>query len=137
MEDFLHMLKFPGERNPALSQVLRLFHVLHLDHSGGNLSTFVGKAVASGLEPMWGSLAAAMTALAGPRHGRANQDCLEFVQEVLDTVGPSATAADVEKLLRQKIADQELIFGFRTRCAAGRRPEGDCVLPVRGETFPR
>lgn len=112
VENFLHMLKFPGERKPALTEVMRLFHLVHLDHSGGNLSTFVGKAVASGLEPMWGSLAASMTALAGPRHGRANQDCLEFVQEVLETLGKEATAAAVEKLIREKLSKKELIFGF-------------------------
>jgi len=112
MENFLHMLKFPDERKPNLIQVMKMFDVLHFDHCGGNLSTFVGKAVASGLENMWGSLAASMTALAGPRHGRANQDCLEFVQEVLDTVGESAKASDVEKLIRKKLDNKELVFGF-------------------------
>ncbi len=112
MENFLHMLKFPDERKPHLTQVLRMFDVLHFDHCGGNLSTFVGKAVASGLENMWGSLSASMTALAGPRHGRANQDCLEFVQEVLDTVGESAKVSDVEKLIRKKLDNKELVFGF-------------------------
>ena len=31
-----------------LNQVLSVYLVLHMDHGGGNLSTFVGKAVASG-----------------------------------------------------------------------------------------
>ncbi|HEY4255456.1 MAG TPA: citrate (Si)-synthase, partial [Chlamydiales bacterium] len=112
IENFLHMLKFPGERKPSLTEVMKVFEVVHLDHCGGNLSTFVGKAVASGLENLWGSLAAAMTALAGPRHGRANQDCLEFVQEVLDTVGEDAKPADVEQLVRKKLKNKELVFGF-------------------------
>jgi citrate synthase len=91
---------------------MRIFNVVHLDHCGGNLSTFVGKAVASGLEPMWGSLAAAMTALAGPRHGRANQDCLEFVKEVLDQVGESAGAKEIEELIRDRLKNNKLVFGF-------------------------
>ncbi len=111
MENFLHMLQCPDKKRELL-QIFKLFNVVHFDHCGGNLSTFVGKAVASGLEHMWGSLAAAMTALAGPRHGRANQDCLEFVQEVLDTVGPDAKAADVERLIRRKLENKELVFGF-------------------------
>src|SRR5690606_28770601 len=53
-----------------------------------------------------------MNALAGPRHGRANQDCLAFVQEVLEILGEKATAQDVEKLLRRKLENKELIFGF-------------------------
>jgi citrate synthase len=112
MENFIYMLKFPGEHTPQLIEVMRLFDLTHFDHSGGNLSTFIGKAVSSGLEPMWGSLAAGMLALAGPRHGRANQDCLEFVQEVLETVGEQATPSDVELLLRNKLENKELIFGF-------------------------
>jgi citrate synthase len=112
IENFVHMLQMPGKKSSELTDVMRLFNVLHYDHDGGNLSTFVGKAVASSQEPMWGSLAAAMTALAGPKHGRANQDCLEFVQSVLQETGDRATAEDIEKLIRHKLANNELVFGF-------------------------
>lgn len=112
MENFVHMLNMPGSKTKELIQVMRVFNVIHYDHDGGNLSTFVGKAVASGLEHMYGSLAAAITALAGPRHGRANQDCLEFVQSVLEEVGENAKPADVEKLIRDKLAHEQLVFGF-------------------------
>ncbi len=112
MENFVQMLKFPGEHKPQLIEVMRLFNLTHFDHSGGNLSTFIGKAVSSGLEHMWGALSAAMLALAGPRHGRANQDCLEFVQQVLDTVGEYAKPSDVEALIREKLENKELVFGF-------------------------
>ncbi|MBI5272787.1 MAG: citrate (Si)-synthase [Chlamydiia bacterium] len=112
MENFIHMLHMPHPKTPELIQVMRLFDVLHFDHDGGNLSTFVGKAVASGLENMHGSLAAAMTALAGSRHGRANQDCLEFVQGVLKETGELATAADIERLIRKKLQNDELVYGF-------------------------
>lgn len=112
MENFTQMLNVPNGNAAQLNEAFKLFNVLHYDHGGGNLSTFVGKAVASGLEDMYGSISAAMCALAGPRHGRANQDCLEFVQKVLKEVGPNATAADVEKLIRKKLADNELVFGF-------------------------
>ena len=112
IENFIQMLQVPGEKTEHFRDVMRLFNVLHFDHCGGNLSTFVGKAVASGLENMYGSIAASMTALAGPRHGRANQDCLEFVEEVLKVVGENAKGSDVEKLLRDKLSKHELVFGF-------------------------
>lgn len=116
MENFVHMLKVPGinseEAKQQLTQVMRVFNILHYDHGGGNLSTFVGKAIASGLEDLYGSLAGAMNALAGPRHGKANQDCLNFVQEVLREVGPEAQAEDVEKLVRKRLENKELVFGF-------------------------
>ena len=112
MENFTQMLQVPNVDKDKLSEVMRLFNLLHFDHGGGNLSTFVGKAVASGLEDLFGSLCSAMCALAGPRHGKANQDCLVFVKEVLDTVGENASADDVEKLIRERLEKKQLVFGF-------------------------
>lgn len=112
MENFAAMLKVPGANLAELTRAFNLFHILHLDHGGGNLSTFVGKAVASGLEDMFGSICSAMCALAGPRHGKANQDCLEFVLEVLEEVGEDATPAEVEALIRTRLANNKLVFGF-------------------------
>ncbi len=115
MENFVHMLQIPHLtplQKEQLIPLFRLFNILHYDHCGGNLSTFVGKAVASGLEPMYGSLAAAMTALAGPRHGGANQDGLAFTQELLNSVGENASPSDVADWLRERLARHELIFGF-------------------------
>ena len=57
-------------------------------------------------------MSSAMCALAGPRHGRANQDCLEFVQSVLEEVGENATASQVEALIRHRLANNQLVFGF-------------------------
>jgi len=110
MENFTHMLAC--KKPASLVDVMRLFNILHYDHGGGNLSAFVGKAVASGLEDMYGSIAAAMNALAGPRHGRANQECLQFLTSLLDELGEDATVADVETTLRKKLSRNELVYGF-------------------------
>ncbi len=112
IENFVHMLKVPNKKEEELVRAFKLFNILHYDHGGGNLSTFVGKAVASGLEGMYGSISSAMCALAGPRHGRANQDCLEFVQGVLNELGEHATPKQVEDLIRKRLADNQLVFGF-------------------------
>lgn len=112
IENFEHLLKIPRGGKKDLVAAFKLFNILHYDHGGGNLSTFVGKAVASGLEDLYGSIASAMCALAGPRHGKANQDCLEFVREVLDEVGEDATAAQVEALIRHRLDTHQLVFGF-------------------------
>lgn len=112
MENFTQMLNVPNGNHEELTQIFKLFNVLHYDHGGGNLSTFVGKAVASGLEDMYGSISAAMAALSGPRHGKANQDCLEFVNLVLKEVGQNAKPEQVEQLIRKRLADNELVFGF-------------------------
>lgn len=112
MENFTQMLNVPKADLKQLTEAMRLFNVLHYDHGGGNLSTFVGKATASSLEDIWGSIAAAMNALAGPRHGRANQDCLEFVEQILKELGEKADAAALEAHIRKKLDNKELVFGF-------------------------
>ena len=112
MDNFTQMLQVPNADQNRLKEVFRLFNVLHYDHGGGNCSTFVGKAVASAQTDMFGSLSAAMCALAGPRHGKANQDCLDFVKQVHAELGDGADADQVEALIRQRLANKELVFGF-------------------------
>ncbi len=112
MESFTELLQVPGKRKEELGQVFKLFNILHYDHGGGNLSAFVGKAVASGLEDMYGSLTSCLCALAGPRHGKANQDCLVFVKEVLKELGEEATESQVETLIRERLSSGQLVFGF-------------------------
>ncbi|MBA3238239.1 MAG: citrate (Si)-synthase [Parachlamydiaceae bacterium] len=136
MENFVNMLGAPNINAPHLTQIFKLFNVLHYDHGGGNLSTFVGKAVASGLEEMYGSISASMCALAGPRHGKANQDCLEFTQEVLRKLGPSATEEQVENLLRERLANQELIYGFGHAVLRVEDPRATVLYKVAKEMYP-
>lgn len=112
MDNFTRMVNVPHAKHDELLRAFTLFNILHYDHGGGNLSAFVGKAVASGLEDMYGSLASAMCALAGPRHGRANQECLAFVQLTLKEVGEKATERDVERFIRHRLDNNQLVFGF-------------------------
>ncbi len=107
MENFVHMLGVPGGDTDKLTRMMRVFYTLHLDHGGGNLSTFSGKAVASGLADMYASLGAAMAGLGGPRHGRANQDCLNFLRSV-----PTSDPDEVEQFVRDRLANKGLIYGF-------------------------
>ena len=111
MEAFTEMVNVP-KKDKALKDAFKFFNILHYDHGGGNLSAFAGKAIASGLESLLGSLSGAMCGLAGPRHGSANQVTLEFVKEVHKTVGDNATLQDVEKLIRERLEKKQLIFGF-------------------------
>lgn len=112
MENFTQMLNVPNVDLEQLTKTFKLFNILHYDHGGGNLSTFVGKAVASGLEDMYGSISASMCALAGSRHGRANQDSLEFIQSLIVTLGEETTAEKLEAELRKRLADNQLIYGY-------------------------
>lgn len=111
MEAFTEMVQAPN-KSQVLMQAFKFFNVLHYDHGGGNLSAFVGKAVASGLDDMYGSLSAAMCALAGPRHGSANQVTLEFVKSIHKELGDDPTEDEIERLIRKRLAEHRLVFGF-------------------------
>lgn len=136
MENFTQMLGMPNADQKHLSEVFRLFNILHYDHDGGNLSTFVGKAVASGLGSLYGSLAASMAALAGPRHGGANQDCLYFVQEVLKETSENATSEQVEALIRARLAQNKLVFGFGHAVLRVEDPRATICYETAANLFP-
>jgi len=129
-ENFAHMLGIEGA-SPVLPELLRLFYVLHMDHGGGNLSTFVGKAVASGKADMYASIAGAMAALYGPRHGRANQECLAFVKSI-GTSDPAAAEARV----RQILGSGGLVFGFGHAVLRKEDPRAAIQYAFGREHFP-
>ena len=106
VENFVHMLDVP-DAHPEMTRVLRLMHIMHYDHGGGNLSTLTGKAVASGLSDIFASMAAAMAGLYGPRHGRANQDALNFIKEV-----GNPDPAHVRDFLHHCLETKKLVYGF-------------------------
>ena len=91
----------------VMDQVIATYLVLHMDHGGGNLSTFTGKAVASGHATIYSSMAGAMNALSGPLHGRANQSCFEFVKKI-GTSDPE----EIEKFVRGELESKRPVFGF-------------------------
>ncbi len=136
MENFTQMLNVPGGNLEELTRAFKFFNILHYDHGGGNLSAFVGKAVASGLEDLYGSLSAAMCALAGPRHGRANQDCLSFVQELVHQLGEEVSEEKIEKILRRKLANQELIFGFGHAVLRVEDPRATLLYQITEQHYP-
>lgn len=111
MGAFAKIVNVPN-KSSHLSQAFNFFNVLHYDHGGGNLSTFVAKAVASGLETMMGSLSAGMCGLAGPRHGSANQKVLEFVKKLHEQLGDNPTERSVEEAVRHGLKQGDLLFGF-------------------------
>ncbi len=129
-ENFAHMLGM-DDAPPVLADLLRLFYILHMDHGGGNLSTFVGKAVASGKADMYSSIASAMAALYGPRHGRANQECLAFVK----SIGTSdATAAEAK--VREIMAAGGLVFGFGHAVLRQEDPRATIQYEFGAQHFP-
>ncbi len=131
VENFVHMLGVDDEEAERMNRVLRFFFILHMDHGGGNLSTFSGKAVASGKASVYASLASAMNALSGPLHGRANQACLEFVQRI-GTTNPT----DIEKFVRSELAAKRPIYGFGHGVLRAEDPRAKLLIELGSEICP-
>ncbi len=107
VQRFVNTLDLDGVDKDKMEKIVATYLVLHMDHGGGNLSTFTGKAIASGHANVYSSMAGAMNALSGPLHGRANQSCLEFVLKV-GTDDP----IKVEEFVRNELEAKRPIYGF-------------------------
>ena len=107
VDRFVNALDLKGVDKEKMTRVISTYLVLHMDHGGGNLSTFSGKAIASGHATVYSSMAGAMNALSGPLHGRANQSCLEFVLRV-----GTSDPVEVERFVRAELEAKRPVFGF-------------------------
>lgn len=83
--NFANMLGF-GE-NKEFVELMRLYLSIHSDHEGGNVSAHTTHLVGSALSSPYLSLAAGMNGLAGPLHGRANQEVLEWLVAMKEELG--------------------------------------------------
>jgi len=77
--NFNRMLGFEGA---GIDELMRMYICIHTDHEGGNASAHATHLVGSTLADAYLSLAAGMNALAGPLHGLANQEVLQWIIEL-------------------------------------------------------
>ena len=71
-ENFLRMLRPNKQYTQLEAQVLDVALMLHMEHGGGNNSTFTTRVVTSAGTDTYSAIAAAMSSLKGPKHGGAN-----------------------------------------------------------------
>ena len=77
-QNYAHMLGIP-DKSGDFADCMRLYLVLHCDHEGGNVSAHACHVVGSALSDAYYSVSAGLNGLAGPLHGLANQECLNWV----------------------------------------------------------
>ena len=114
-----------------MQRVVSTYLVLHMDHGGGNLSTFTGKSIASGKATVYSAIAGAMNALSGPLHGRANQSCLEFVLKI-----GTSDEAEVEKFVRNELKEGRPVFGFGHAVLSVEDPRATAQFAIGEEICP-
>lgn len=131
VQRFVRTLEMEGVDDALMEKILSTYLVLHMDHGGGNLSTFTGKAIASGHATVYASIAGAMNALSGPLHGRANQSCLEFVLRI-GTSDPT----EVEAFVRNELTAKRPVFGFGHAVLRSEDPRATVQFAVGEELCP-
>jgi len=87
-ENFLHMMfAVPSEPyvvDPEMAAALNLLFILHADHEQ-NCSTSTVRLVGSSNVNLFAAIAAGIGALWGPRHGGANQEVVEMLEDIRDS----------------------------------------------------
>lgn len=96
----------------GFAKLMRLYMVLHSDHESGNVSAHTAHCVGSALSDAYYSVSAGLNGLAGPLHGLANQECLEWLQMVLKKFNGNPTDAQLDEFARETLASGRVIPGY-------------------------
>ncbi len=116
-ENILLMLRPDRQYLPVEAKVLDTALILHMEHGGGNNSTFTTRVVSSSGSDTYSTIAAAMSSLKGPKHGGANIKVMEMIADirahVKDYTDKEELAAYLTKILDGEAFDgKKLIYGM-------------------------
>ena len=85
-ENFLRMLRPDKSFTPLEASVLDLALILHMEHGGGNNSTFTTRVVTSSGTDTYSAISAALASLKGPKHGGANIKVVQMMRNIRENV---------------------------------------------------
>ncbi len=116
-ENILLMLRPDKKYTELEARVLDIALVLHMEHGGGNNSTFTTRVVTSAGSDTYSVVAAALSSLKGPKHGGANIKVVEMTRDLKESVSDLNDEAAVKeylgKLLDKQAFDKKgLIYGM-------------------------
>lgn len=116
-ENILTMLRPDKKYTKTEAKVLDTALILHMEHGGGNNSTFTTRVVTSSGSDTYSTMAAAMCSLKGPKHGGANIKVMDMMADISENVrdpeDDEELAAYLEKILDKETFDRRgLIYGM-------------------------
>ena len=116
-ENLLRMLRPDKSYTDLEAHVLDLALILHMEHGGGNNSSFTTHVVTSSGSDTYSVVAAALASLKGPKHGGANIKVVEMMADLRENVRDQTDEEEVEryllKLLHREAFDRKgLIYGM-------------------------
>lgn len=98
--------------NEDFTELMRLYIILHADHEGGNVSAHATHLVGSSLSSPMLSLAAGLNGLAGPLHGLANQESLNWLQEMKAAIGDDLSDDAITGYLWSTLNSGQVLPGY-------------------------
>ena len=116
-ENFLRMLRPDKKYTELEARVLDVALLLHMEHGGGNNSTFTTRVVTSSGSDTYSAIAAALSSLKGKKHGGANIMVMNMMDDirarVKDYKDKDEIAAYLRKILHGEAFDGKgLIYGI-------------------------
>ena len=116
-ENILRMLRPDKKYSHLEAKILDLALILHMEHGGGNNSTFTTHVVSSSGTDTYSAIAAALGSLKGPKHGGANIKVVKMFNDmrkhVHDYSDEEEISAYLKKLLHKEAFDKRgLIYGM-------------------------
>ena len=116
-ENILRMLRPDKQYSKLEASVLDVALVLHMEHGGGNNSTFTTRVVSSAGSDTYSVIAAALSSLKGPKHGGANIKVVEMMQDIKSHVADLKDEEEIKgyltKILNKQAFDNRgLIYGM-------------------------
>lgn len=85
-ENILHILRPDSQFTPLEAKLLDIALILHMEHGGGNNSTFTTHLVSSSGTDTYSVIAASLGSLKGPKHGGANIKVVKMFDDMKATV---------------------------------------------------
>lgn len=115
-ETILHILRPDSKYTPLEAKLLDIALILHMEHGGGNNSTFTTHLVSSSGTDTYSVIAASIGSLKGPRHGGANIKVVQMFDDmkhkVADWKDEEQVGNYLAKLLHKEAFDHAgLIYG--------------------------
>ena len=116
-ENLLMLLRPDKKFTKTEAKVLDTALILHMEHGGGNNSTFTTRVVTSSGSDTYSTIAAAMSSLKGPKHGGANIKVMEMMTDirkhVKDYADKDAISAYLKKIIDKEAFDKKgLVYGM-------------------------
>ncbi len=115
-ENILRILRPDSSFTPLEARILDVALILHMEHGGGNNSSFTTHVVTSTLTDTYSVIAAAIGSLKGPRHGGANIKVIQMIEDMKshlsDWEDEEQVALYLKQLLNKEVFDHAgLIYG--------------------------